>query len=112
MNNPSIHFNMAKEAFEPETIRQKVLALIDKWLANEGAYTTPVQQQMLESHVKAMVMRAKTGEPLPDVDLSLFDEISPESIKLAAQIVETLPNLAIEEVYLLSVHFEIALSNP
>ncbi|MBC8953332.1 transcriptional antiterminator [Xenorhabdus sp. PB62.4] len=112
MNHPFIHSNMAKEAFEPETIHQEVLALIEKWLANEGTYTTPVQQQMLESHVKAMVMRAKTGEPLPEVDLSLFDEISPESIKLAAQIVETLPNLAIEEVYLLSVHFEIARSNP
>ncbi|WP_319928714.1 transcriptional antiterminator [Xenorhabdus santafensis] len=91
---------------------QELLTLIDKWLAAEGAYTTPTQQQMLASHVKAMVMRAKTGESLPEVDLSLFDEISPESIKLAAQVVEILPELAVEEVYLLSVHFEIARSNP
>ncbi|OTA20571.1 transcriptional antiterminator [Xenorhabdus beddingii] len=112
MHNPSMPFNMTDGVFEPEIISQHVLTLIEKWLAAEGAYTTPVQQQMLASHIKAMVMRAKTGEPLPEVDISLFDEISPESIKLAAQIVETLPNLAIEEVYLLSVHVEIARSNP
>ncbi|MDX7986074.1 PRD domain-containing protein [Xenorhabdus sp. 12] len=97
---------------DPDTMSQELLTLIDKWLAAEGAYTTPTQQQMLASHVKAMVMRAKTGESLPEVDLSLFDEISPESIKLAAQVVEILPELAVEEVYLLSVHFEIARSNP
>ncbi|MBI6547759.1 PRD domain-containing protein [Xenorhabdus sp. VLS] len=103
---------MAKGILDPETVSQEVLALIEICLATKGAYTTSVQQQMLASHVKAMVIRAKTGEALPEVDLSLFDEISPESIKLAAQIVETLPNLAVEEVYLLSVHFEIARSNP
>ncbi|OTA15945.1 transcriptional antiterminator [Xenorhabdus vietnamensis] len=112
MNNPSIHFNMAEGNLDPETASRTILALIEKWLVVEGAYTTPVQQQMLVSHIKAMAERAKTGESLPEVDISLFDEISPESIKLAAQIVETLPNLAVEEVYLLSVHFEIARSNP
>ncbi|MDC9589075.1 PRD domain-containing protein [Xenorhabdus sp. XENO-10] len=112
MNNPSIHFNMAEGSLDPETVSQEILALIKKYLAAEEAYTTPVQQQMLVSHIKAMVERAKTGESLPEVDISLFDEISLESIILAAQIVETLPNLSVEEVYLLSVHFEIARSNP
>ncbi|MDR0218168.1 MAG: transcriptional antiterminator [Enterobacteriaceae bacterium] len=103
---------MTEEANEPEVVSQKLLTLIGEWLADAGAYTTEVQQQMLESHVNAMVLRAKTGEPLPEVDYSLFDEISPESIALAAQVVESLPGLAIEEAYLLSVHFEVARANP
>lgn len=107
-----VRVNMTEEANEPEVVSQKLLTLIGEWLADAGAYTTEVQQQMLESHVNAMVLRAKTGEPLPEVDYSLFDEISPESIALAAQVVESLPGLAIEEAYLLSVHFEVARANP
>ncbi len=112
MNNLPVRFNMAKETNDPDVVSQKLLRLIGVWLEEAGAYTTEVQQQMLEFHVKSMVMRAKTKEPLPEVDYSLFDEISPESIALAAQVVESLPGLAVEEVYLLSVHFEIARSNP
>ncbi|CDL85963.1 transcriptional antiterminator [Xenorhabdus cabanillasii] len=112
MNNLPVRFNMAKETNDPEVVSQKLLRLIGQWLEEAGTYTTEVQQQMLEFHVKSMVMRAKTGEPLPEVDYSLFDEISPESITLAAQVVESLTGLAAEEIYLLSVHFEIARSNP
>ncbi|CDL85042.1 PRD domain-containing protein [Xenorhabdus szentirmaii] len=112
MNISPLRFNRLEDVIDTETVSQKLLAMIGKVLAAEDAYTTDVQQQMLASHVKAMVKRAQTGEPLPEVDISLFDEVSPDSINMAAKIVETLPNLAVEEVYLLSVHFEIARSNP
>ncbi|MDE9552880.1 transcriptional antiterminator [Xenorhabdus bovienii] len=112
MLKPPIRFNMAKGNLDPEAVSQRLLALIKQWLEAAGAYTTQVQQQMLTTHIRAMVIRAKTGEPLPEVDNSLFDEVSPESIALAAQVVETLPGLAVEEAYLLSVHFEVARSNP
>ncbi|MBK5073157.1 transcriptional antiterminator [Budviciaceae bacterium CWB-B4] len=111
MSESHIRFNMVEDNLEPEVVTSELLTVIDGWLKQEGAYTTDVQQQMLESHVKAMVLRAKTGEPLPEVDKSLFDEISAESMALAERAVNALPGLPIEEAYLLSVHFEIARSN-
>lgn len=70
-----------------------------------------VQQQMLTSHVRAMAHRSVTGEPLPEVDASLFDEISPESMQLARDVVAQFGNLPEEEAWLLSVHFEVAKDN-
>ncbi|WP_413731007.1 glycine dehydrogenase [Sodalis sp. RH22] len=70
-----------------------------------------VQDQMLHSHVRAMVMRSLTGEPLPEVDKELFDEISADSMAMAEAVVNLLDNLPIEEAYLLSVHFEVAKDN-
>ena len=53
------------------------LARIHNLLADQGIRPNDVQQQMLASHVKAMVWRSYSGESLPEVDLSLFEEISP-----------------------------------
>ncbi|MDI6948402.1 hypothetical protein, partial [Serratia sp. Se-RSmG] len=77
----------------------------------ENIYTNAVQQQMLESHIRAMVLRSITGEPLPEVDKSLFDEISAESMQMAERVVDQFDTLPIEEAYLLSVHFEVAKDN-
>ncbi|HGJ5876864.1 MAG TPA: transcriptional antiterminator [Arsenophonus sp.] len=112
MSQSSIVFNVAKDNLDVETTTNELISIIDGWLRTEGVHTTKVQQQMLRSHVKAMVERAKTGEQLPEVDVSLFEEISPESITLAEKVVNTLPGLAYEEAYLISVHFEVARSNP
>ncbi len=54
---------------------------------------------MLTSHVRAMAHRSITGEPLPEVDASLFDEISAESMALAREIVAAFGNLPDEEGY-------------
>jgi len=94
----------------PERTAQ-LLADIQKMLNAEHIYTNDVQQQMLASHVKAMVLRSITGEPLPEVDKELFDEISAHSMKMAEQVVDIVGNLPIEEAYLLSVHFEVAKDN-
>ncbi len=48
------------------------LARIHNLLADQGIRPNDVQQQMLASHVKAMVWRSYSGESLPEVDLSLF----------------------------------------
>ena len=112
MSNLPIIFNMTDSNLEVAKVTQELLSIIANWLSEENIVTTDVQQQMLQSHLKAMIERAKTGELLPEIDISLFDEISPESIALAQQVVNTLPGLTIEESYLLSVHFEVARSNP
>nr|WP_276318278.1 glycine dehydrogenase [Serratia microhaemolytica] len=92
-------------------VTTQLLADITAMLAEKSIYTNAVQQQMLESHVRAMVLRSMTGEPLPEVDKSLFEEISDESMRLAKQVVNKFNTLPIEEAYLLSVHFEVARDN-
>jgi PRD domain protein (TIGR03582 family) len=92
---------------ETNTTLEKVVDL----LTDKGIYPNDVQKQMLFSHVKAMVLRSHTGEALPEVDISLFDEISPLSLNLAEQVVSWFNNLAYEEAHLLSVHFEVAKEN-
>lgn len=92
-------------------ITAQVLADITSMLNEENIYTNAVQQQMLESHILAMVLRSITGEPLPEVDKSLFDEISDHSMKMAQRVVNQFNTLPIEEAYLLSVHFEVAKDN-
>ncbi|OMQ23585.1 glycine dehydrogenase [Serratia oryzae] len=93
------------------TITAQVLADITAMLSAENIFTNAVQQQMLESHIRAMVLRSITGEPLPEVDKSLFDEISAESMQMAERVVGKFATLPIEEAYLLSVHFEVAKDN-
>lgn len=88
-----------------------ILARIHGLLADQGIIPNEVQKQMLASHVKAMVWRSHSGEALPEVDLSLFEEISPLSLRLAEQVVGWLDRLAYEEAHLLSVHFEVAKEN-
>jgi PRD domain protein (TIGR03582 family) len=93
------------------TITTQVLSDITAMLNAENIFTNAVQQQMLESHIRAMVSRSITGEPLPDVDKTLFDEISAESMQMAERVVDKFATLPIEEAYLLSVHFEVAKDN-
>ncbi len=60
---------------------------------------------------KAMAHRSISGEPLPEVDASLFEEISEDSMMLAREVVAQFGNLPDEEAWLLSVHFEVAKEN-
>ncbi|MCT6867884.1 MAG: transcriptional regulator, partial [Gilliamella apicola] len=59
----------------------------------------------------AMVERAKTLEKLPEVDPSLFDELSEQSLMLARKTVKLFNSLPMEEAYLLAVHYEVAIAN-
>jgi PRD domain protein (TIGR03582 family) len=96
---------------EATLIITQTLKDITAMLNAENIYTNYVQQKMLESHVRAMVLRSITGDPLPEVDKSLFDEIPAESMRLAERVVNKFPTLPIEEAYLLSVHFAVARNN-
>lgn len=113
MNNGTASVNTAGQIGleDAEATTEKVLKDIQVMLNAENIYTNDVQQQMLASHVKAMVYRSITGEPLPEVEKELFDEISAGSMQMAEQVVNLFGNLPIEEAYLLSVHFEVAKDN-
>lgn len=104
---------MVNEAGSTETtlLTERVLAFITGLLKNRNITPNAVQEQMLASHVRAMAHRSLTGEPLPEVEESLFDEISDDSLEMAKEVVEQFGNLPIEEAWLLSVHFEVAKDN-
>ncbi|WP_435930667.1 glycine dehydrogenase [Dryocola sp. BD613] len=90
---------------------ERVQAFINALLKSRNITPNAVQEQMLTSHVRAMAHRSLTGEPLPEVEESLFDEISADSLEMAKAVVAQFGNLPIEEAWLLSVHFEVAKDN-
>ena len=113
MNNASASVNGAgqREFKDAAATTEQILKDIQAMQSAKNIYTTDVQLQMLTSHVKAMVLRSITGEPLPEVEKELFDEISADSMHMAEVVVSWFGNLPIEEAYLLSVHFEVARDN-
>ena len=104
MNNGAVNNDAGRLA-------DNMLAQVYSLLARHNIIPNAVQEQMLTSHVRAMAHRSITGEPLPEVDASLFDEISEDSMLLAHEIVAAFGNLPKEEAWLLSVHFEVAKDN-
>ena len=80
---------------------------------NNGAVTHVPEEQatLTEQLADRMLQQAISGEPLPEVDASLFEEISEDSMMLAREVVAQFGNLPDEEAWLLSVHFEVAKDN-
>ena len=109
MNNSAVQKPVSDA--EIEALAERVMKQIDQLFNAESIYPNTVQQQMLASHVRAMALRSLTGEPLPEVEAELFEDISPESMRLAQQVVDLFGNLPREEAWLLSVHFEVAKAN-
>lgn len=107
----STQFRMVEDNLDLDAVTEQTIAIINGWLQELHIKQNDVQKAMLLSHVKAMVERAKTGESLPEVDPTLFDEISEESMELARRTVKLFNNLPIEEAYLLAVHYEVARAN-
>lgn len=110
MNNGAVKGNEAGNT-EATALTEKVQAFINALLKTRNITPNAVQEQMLASHVRAMAHRSLTGEPLPEVEESLFDEISADSLEMAKVVVEQFGNLPVEEAWLLSVHFEVAKDN-
>ncbi|OFV14845.1 glycine dehydrogenase [Salmonella sp. HMSC13B08] len=111
MNNGAVMNDMGEQVTEIGELADRMLAQVYALLSEHHIIPNAVQEQMLTSHVRAMAHRSVTGEPLPEVDASLFDEISAESMALARDIVAAFGNLPEEEAWLLSVHFEVAKDN-
>ncbi|EHM51517.1 PRD domain protein, EF_0829/AHA_3910 family [Yokenella regensburgei ATCC 43003] len=98
-------------AVQTEKLADTMLARTYALLSRHNIIPNEVQEQMLTSHVRAMAHRSVTGEPLPEVEASLFEEISEDSMRLAREVVAEFGNLPEEEAWLLSVHFEVAKDN-
>ncbi|BDH47389.1 glycine dehydrogenase [Salmonella enterica subsp. enterica serovar Choleraesuis] len=111
MNNAMVMDNEAVNSASTDALAAQMLPRVYALLAQHHIIPNDVQQQMLTSHVKAMAHRSVTGEPLPEVEAELFEEISEDSMQLARAVVAEFGNLPDEEAWLLSVHFEVAKEN-
>ncbi|UJD93180.1 MULTISPECIES: glycine dehydrogenase [Enterobacteriaceae] len=111
MINGAVMNDVGEQAAQTETLANTMLEQVYSLLARHNIIPNDVQQQMLTSHVRAMAHRSVTGEPLPEVEADLFDEISADSMRLAREVVAQFGNLPDEEAWLLSVHFEVAKDN-
>ena len=99
--------DVGEQAVQTEQLANTMLQQVYALLARHNIIPNAVLEQMLTSHVRAMAHR----EPLPEVEAELFDEISPDSMQLAREVVAQFGNLPDEEAWLLSVHFEGANDN-
>jgi len=111
VNNGAVAVENGDREEAIQALADSVMRRIGELFAAEKIYPNAVQQQMLTSHVRAMALRSLTGEPLPEVEAELFEDISPASMSLAQQVVDLFGNLPKEEAWLLSVHFEVAKEN-
>ncbi|HIE5389066.1 glycine dehydrogenase [Enterobacter sp. ECC-175] len=111
MINGAVMNDVGEQAVQTEQLATTMLQQVYALLAGHNIIPNAVQEQMLTSHVRAMAHRSVTGEPLPEVEADLFDEISPDSMQLAREVVAQFGNLPDEEAWLLSVHFEVAKDN-
>ena len=111
VNNGAVIHDAGEQTAQTEQLADKMLKQVFALLRQRGITPNDVQEQMLTSHVRAMAHRSISGEPLPEVDASLFEEISEDSMNLARDVVAEFGNLPKEEAWLLSVHFEVAKEN-
>ncbi len=111
VNNGAVINDVGGQAAQTERLADKMLQQVFALLSRHDIVPNDVQEQMLTSHVRAMAHRSISGEPLPEVDASLFEEISEDSMMLAREVVAQFGNLPDEEAWLLSVHFEVAKDN-
>ncbi|MFV7522957.1 glycine dehydrogenase [Enterobacter quasiroggenkampii] len=111
MINGAVMNDVGEQAVQTDQLANTMLQQVYAMLARNNIIPNAVQEQMLTSHVRAMAHRSVTGEPLPEVEAELFDEISPDSMRLAREVVAQFGNLPDEEAWLLSVHFEVAKDN-
>ncbi|OCF96267.1 hypothetical protein A9G16_10340 [Gilliamella apicola] len=106
MTMPQIQFRMIEYDLDPEVVTAQTIEIINRWLTDHQITQNDVQKAMLLSHVKAMVERAKTLEKLPEVDPSLFDELSEQPLVLArktVQLFNRLSNKIAHVIFLLAI---------
>lgn len=89
--------DMGEQVAQIGELVDRMLAQVYALLREHHIIPNAVQEQMLTSHVRAMAHRSVTGEPLPEVEASLFDEISADSMALARDVVAAFGNLPEEE---------------
>lgn len=109
--------NLSKEAKQiiQESCYQETLFYLieytEKTLVNIGITPEELQWTMLINHLNEMIRREKDQQCLGNVDPEMFSEISQESLTIAENIAAQIGQLPKDEVYVLSIHFEMFKQN-
>ncbi|WEV43605.1 PRD domain-containing protein [Lactobacillus sp. ESL0684] len=97
--------------FELKKVEKYVLKIIAKYKLKP----TQLQLKVLGNHLSEMVIRAKRGKKLDDVDEAIFSEVSEKALSISLKIVDFINSnvgkLSKSESYVLSIHFENMLLN-
>lgn len=104
----------AKEIIESSSYQNELKKIIDytnDQLKSNSIELNTVQWTVLINHLKEMIDRKKEGGNIPEVDPTMFSEVSSNSLSIADNIVKNIGNLSEDEKYILSIHFEVAKSN-
>lgn len=104
----------AKEIIESSSYQNKLKKIINytnNQLESNSIALNTVQWTVLINHLKEMVDRKKEGGTIPEVDPTMFSEVSSDSLSIADNIVKNIGNLSENEKYILSIHFEAAKTN-
>ena len=87
---------------------KEVIAFTDEKTRAAGIQLTELQWTVFINHLNEMIIRSVNAEKMSGVDPTLFTEVSADSLQIAKDIVTMIGNLAEEETYVLSIHFESA----
>lgn len=90
---------------------EELIQFVEEQLVAPEIQLSELQWTVLINHLNEMLKRAATQEAIQEVDPSMFNEVSEESLMIAKKVVDYIGQLPIDEMYVLSIHFEAAKNN-
>lgn len=104
----------AQKIIDESPNRQKLELIIketSRLMASNEIQGTELQWTILINHLNEMIKREQTGEKIIEVDPVMFDEVSEEALMISKRVTDLVGVLPIDEMYVLSIHFESAKQN-
>ncbi|MGX7197526.1 PRD domain-containing protein [Enterococcus olivae] len=90
---------------------QTVIFYTEKATRERNIFPTELQWTVLINHLNEMIRREREVDAIPAVDPEMFAEVSSEALEIADGVVKAVGQLPIDEMYVLSIHFESAKQN-
>lgn len=96
-----------QDSVDPKKVRE-ILEYTLSQMQTINSFPDETQAEVLTNHIAEMVERSENNKQLDDVDVSVFDGLPEDSVKLAGKVIDKIGNLKDQEKYILAVHFEVA----
>ncbi|MBV7390669.1 MULTISPECIES: PRD domain-containing protein [Enterococcus] len=90
---------------------EELIDFVEEQLKTPAIELSELQWTVLINHLNEMLKRSENHEAIQEVDASMFNEVSEESLMIAKKVVDFIGQLPIDEMYVLSIHFEAAKNN-
>ncbi|MEY8538064.1 hypothetical protein AALM99_06375 [Lactococcus muris] len=84
---------------------------IEQVFARENLTASELQWKVMINHFDAVIARQLSGEKLPEMDSSLFADLSEQSMQLAREVAGSIKDIDESEIFLIAVHVENVLGN-